>query len=131
MPDPKFEARNYLRTPTDFGNPWVARPRWVLPAGGSVAFLWASVVQHAHACAVHAALAADRRFETLRHLCTARQLPYKRISEMLNGATVLRFEAVAGLTYHLGPTSLPAPADIDRILNQAAGDIGVKRPPHP
>ncbi len=131
MPNPKFEARSYLRESGSFGDPRVPRPRWVLPKGGYEVFLWASVVQHVHACAVKAAILDDHRFNSLSHLCVARGLSYKRINDMLIGATVLRLEAIGQLAYHLGPASLPRPGEIDKILDQAASDIGAARPPRP
>lgn len=107
------------------------RSRWGLPEGGSPGFLWASVVQEAHARSIRRAIDADTRFQSLSHLCAARGLSYKRINDMLLGATVLRIETIGAIAYHLGPASLPTPAEIDRALNWAATDIGVARPPHP
>lgn len=131
MPNPKFQGRTYLRDPKDFGDPQVPRPRWELPTGGTESFLWASVVQHVHVCAIRKAIAKDRRFHSLANLCVARGLSYKRINDMLNGATVLRLEAIASLAYHLGPASLAQPAEIDKILDQAASDIEAARPARP
>mgnify|MGYP000032276783 CR=1 FL=1 len=131
MPSPRFRARDDVRDPDDFANPAVFRPRWVLPPGGQEAFLWASVVHHLHARAIRRAFEEDGRFQSLKHLCRARHLPYKVIVDMLNGTSALRMEVIGGVAFHLGPGSLVSPAEIDKALDQAANDIGVARPPRP
>jgi len=57
MPTPRYQACDYVVGSGVFGIE--ARPRWVIPAGGSATFLWASVVHHVHAWSINDALKAQ------------------------------------------------------------------------
>jgi len=129
MPTPRFQARDYVVGRGVFGIE--ARPRWVIPAGGSPTFLWASVVHHVHAWAINDALKAQGQYKNLQTLCKGRNLSIRRINEALIGTAVLRMEIVGMLAFHLGPGCLPDPRRIDKNLNEAARDTGLVRPPAP
>ena len=63
----------------------------------------------------------------MAHLCTARSLPYDRLTGMLRGEDILRVDDMGLFVLHLGPTAVPDPALVERAIAAAARKTRYKR----
>lgn len=129
MSQPRFRPRDYVGA-KEFGKVWDPTVvHWRVPSrrlGGSRDFLWASVVQHVHSLTIRAAL-REKQFKSMTHLCTARSLPYERLTGMLRGDDILRVEDMGLFVLHLGPAAVPEPALVERAIAAAARKTRYKR----